>query len=152
VLRIIREILFFKPQHRGTDITGALQFFNRVTRRRAVAFLISDFFDRGYERDLTIAHQKHDMIAVKVEDRREYEWADVGLVELEDYETGNRRLIDTGSRAAKKQFEHTVSVIDNHRQRFFDSIKLDTVNVATDRPIADGLIKFFRQRERRVRH
>jgi uncharacterized protein (DUF58 family) len=152
VLRIIREILFFKPQHRGTDITGALQFFNRVTRRRAVAFLISDFFDRGYERDLTIAHQKHDVIAVKVEDRREYEWADVGLVELEDYETGRRRLIDTGSRTAKEQFEHTVSVIDNHRQRFFDSIKLDTVNVVTDRPIADGLIKFFRQRERRVRH
>ena len=152
VLRLIREILYFTPQHRGTDIAGSLRFFNRVTSRRAVAFLISDFFDKDYERDLLVAHQKHDVIAVKVEDRREREWVDVGLIELEDFETGARRVVDSSHEAARVAFERAVARNDSRRQRFFDSIRLDTVTVATDRPIADGLIQFFRQRERRVRH
>jgi uncharacterized protein (DUF58 family) len=152
VLRLIREILYFTPRHKGTDIAGALKFFNRVTNRKAVAFLISDFFGKEYERDLLIAHQKHDVIAVKVEDRREREWVDVGLIELEDFETGARRVVDTSSAAARTAFERMVARNDSHRQRFFDSIRLVSVTVATDRPIADGLIKFFRQRERRVRH
>ncbi|GAB4318673.1 MAG: DUF58 domain-containing protein [Candidatus Zixiibacteriota bacterium] len=151
VLRLIREILYFTPQNRGTDIRGALQFFSRVTPRKAVAFLISDFFDSGYEKDLSIAHQKHDVIAVKIEDRREREWVDVGLIEMEDYETGRRRIIDTSSRQARRQFEQTVSRMDLHRKRFFDSIRLDAVTVATDKPIADSLVSFFRERERRSR-
>jgi uncharacterized protein (DUF58 family) len=152
VLRLIREILYFTPERRGTNIRGALQFLNRVGRRKAVAFLISDFYDRGYEKDLSIAHQKHDIIAVRVEDRREREWVDVGLIELEDFETGSRRLIDSSDKAARIRFEQTVARIDRERQRFFDSIRLDSVTVTTDRPIAEALIKFFRQRERRVRH
>ncbi len=152
VLRLIREILYFTPQNKGTDIAGALKFFNRVTNRKAIAFLISDFFGQDYERDLLIAHQKHDMIAVKVEDRREHEWVDVGLIELEDFETGERRVVDSSSGAARTAFDRMVARGESHRQRFFDSIRLDSVTVATDRPIADGLIKFFRQRERRVRH
>ena len=151
VLRLIREILFFRPQQRGTDIKGALQFFSRVTPRKAVAFLISDFFDQGFEKDLSIAHQKHDVIAVKVEDRREREWVDVGLLELQDFETGARRVVDTGSRVAQRQFEQTVTRMDMLRQKFFDSIRLDSVTVATDRSIADSLVTFFRDRERRAR-
>lgn len=151
-LRLIREILYFTPQGRGTNIRGAVQFLNRVSRRKAIAFLISDFHDRGYEKDLSIAHQKHDIIAVRVEDRREREWADVGLIELEDYETGERRLIDSSDPNARKRFEQTVARQSRERQRFFDSIRLDEVTVTTDRPIAEALIKFFRQRERRVRH
>jgi len=152
VLRLIREILYFTPKNKGTDIAGALKFFNRVTNRKAIAFLISDFFGQDYERDLLIAHQKHDMIAVKVEDRREREWVDVGLIELEDFETGERRVVDTSSGAVRTAFERMVARNETQRQRFFDSIRLDSVTVATDKPIADGLIKFFRQRERRVRH
>jgi len=151
VLRIIREILYFTPQGRGTSINTALQFFGRVTHRKSVAFLISDFFDTGYEQQLSIAHQRHDVIAVQVEDPREHIWADVGLIELEDFETGKRTVVDTSDNAARKAFERTIAVTDVRRRRFFDSIKLDTVAVSTDRPIADGLIRFFRRRERRRR-
>lgn len=150
VLRLIREILYFTPQRNGTNITGALEFFNRVTRRRAVAFLISDFFGSGYEHALSIAHRRHDVIAVKVEDPRERQWADIGLIEFEDLETGRRMVIDSAG-IAGKQFERAVALANLRRKRFFQSIGLDEVFVSTDGPIADNLVKFFRQRERHRR-
>ena len=151
VLRIIREILYFEPKGRGTNIRNGLEFFGRVTRRKSVAFLISDFFDKGYEHALSVAHRRHDVIAVQVADPREREWVDVGLIELEDFETGERRVVDTSDPAAKRAFEMTVKMTEARRKRFFDSISLDTVRVGTEHPIADGLIRFFRQRERRRR-
>ena len=150
VLRMIREILYFSPRGRGTDIVGALEYFNRVTRRRSVAFLISDFFGAGYEKALSIAHQRHDVIAVKVEDPRERKWVDVGLIEFEDLETGRRMVVDSTG-IAGIQFERAVALGNLRRKRFFDSIGLDQVTVSTDGPIADNLVKFFRQRERRAR-
>jgi len=150
VLRLIREILYFSPCGRGTDIVGALEYFNRVTRRRSVAFLISDFFGAGYEKALSIAHQRHDVIAVKVEDPRERKWVDVGLIEFEDLETGRRMVVDSTG-IAGIQFERAVALGNLRRKRFFDSIGLDQVTVSTDGAIADNLVKFFRQRERRAR-
>lgn len=149
VLRLIREILYFTPRHRGTNIAAALEFFGRVTHRKSVAFLISDFFDSGYEHQLAVAHRRHDVIAVTVEDPRERSCADVGMIELEDYETGERAVIDTSDPRTRSAFERTVALTDLRRRRFLESIKLDTVSVSTDRPIADGLIRFFRRRERR---
>jgi len=148
VLRIIREILYFEPKGRGTNIRAALDFFSRVTRRKSVAFLISDFFDKGYEHQLAVAHRRHDLIAVQVEDPREHEWVDVGLLELEDFETGERRVVDTSDPAAKRSFERSVVITEQRRKRFFDSISLDSVKLSTGRPVADGLIRFFRKRER----
>ena len=150
VLRLIREILYFSPRGRGTDIAGAVEFFNRVTRRRSVAFLISDFFGTGYEHALSIAHQRHDVIAVKVEDPRERKWVDVGLIEFEDLETGRRMVVDSTG-IAGIQFDRAVALGNIRRKRFFDSIGLDQVNVSTEGAIADNLVKFFRQRERRAR-
>ncbi|MBI3872082.1 MAG: VWA domain-containing protein, partial [candidate division Zixibacteria bacterium] len=151
VLRLIREILYFEPKGRGTNITLALEFLGKVARRKSVAFLISDFFDKGYERNLAVAHRRHDVIAVQVTDPRERLWVDVGLIEMEDYETGRRMVIDTSNPRARSSFERTVTLTEQRRKRFFDSISLDTVTVSTERPIADGLIRFFRQRERRRR-
>ena len=150
VLRLIREILYFSPRGRGTDIAGAVEFFNRVTRRRSVAFLISDFFGTGYEHALSIAHQRHDVIAVKVEDPRERKWVDVGLIEFEDLETGRRMVVDSTG-IAGIQFDRAVALGNIRRKRFFDSIGLDQVSVSTEGAIADNLVKFFRQRERRAR-
>jgi uncharacterized protein (DUF58 family) len=149
VLRLVREILYFTPQRRGTDIARAVEFLGHVTQRRSVAFVISDFFDRNWEHALAVAHRRHDVIAVQVEDPRERTWADVGLIELEDFETGERRLVDTSDPAARRAFERSVTLATTRRRRFFDSIRLDTVTVGTDRPIADGLFRFFRERERR---
>jgi len=151
VLRLIREILYFEPQGRGTNLTAALEFFGRVTHRKSVAFLISDFFDAHYEHRLMVAHQRHDVIAVVVEDPRERTWADVGLIELEDFETGRRTVVDTADRAARMAFENQVNMRAARRRKLFDSIRLDNVSLSTDRPIADGLIAFFRRRERRRR-
>ncbi len=149
VLRIIREILYFEPKGRGTNIRAALDFFSRVTRRKSVAFLISDFLDKGYEHQLAVAHRRHDLIAIQVEDPREREWVDVGLIELEDFETGERRVVDTSDPTARIAFQRSVMITEQRRKRFFDSISLDTVKLSTEKPIADGLIRFFRQRERR---
>jgi uncharacterized protein (DUF58 family) len=149
VLRLIREILYFTPQHTGTNIARALEFFGRVTRRKSVAFLISDFFDRGWERPVAIAHRRHDLVAVQVEDPRERTWVDVGLIEFEDFETGRRLVVDTSDPAARRSFERAVITGEARRKRFFDSIKLDAVTVTTDGSSADALVRFFRQRERR---
>jgi uncharacterized protein (DUF58 family) len=151
VLRLIREILFFTPRGRGTNIAGALEYFGRVTRRKSVVFLISDFFDSGYEKQLAVAHQRHDLTAVQIEDPRERNWVDVGMIALEDFETGERTVVDTSDPYAKAAFERAIGIADLKRRRFLDSIKLDTVTLSTDQPIADGLIRFFRQRERRRR-
>ena len=101
------------------------------------------------EHQLAVAHRRHDLIAIQIEDPREREWVDVGLIELEDFETGERRVVDTSDSAAKIAFQRSVMVTEQRRKRFFDSISLDSVKLSTGKPIADGLIRFFRQRERR---
>ncbi|MCH7995867.1 MAG: DUF58 domain-containing protein, partial [Planctomycetes bacterium] len=98
VLRIIRELLYHQPQGRGTDISEALSFLNRVTRRKAVCFLVSDFLASEYEPALRIARRRHDLIPIVVTDPREMTLPNVGLIELEDPETGETALIDTTSR------------------------------------------------------
>ncbi len=105
VLRIIRELLFHKPKGRGTDISEALSFLNRVTVRKSVCFLVSDFLSTGFEPALRIARRRHDLIPLIMTDPRELCLPNVGFVELEDSETGERRLIDTSSRRLRSRFE-----------------------------------------------
>src|SRR5262249_17159239 len=98
VLRPIRDVLFFQPDRTGTSLGEGLDFLNRVQRRRAVVFLFSDFFDRGFEKAFKRTGRRHDLVAVRLTDPREEEMPAVGLVELEDAETGAQLLLDTNSR------------------------------------------------------
>ncbi|MHC5003392.1 MAG: DUF58 domain-containing protein [Planctomycetota bacterium] len=149
VLRVIRELLALEPSGRGTDIAGAVDHLNRILRRKAVVFVISDFRDEGYEQSLRIARRRHDVILVSVADRREAVLPGVGLIELVDAETGERLVVDTGSAGWRERFEAEAreSVDAQQRQRRRD--RLDCIDVRTGESFVEPLARFFRARELR---
>ena len=104
VLRLIRDVLFFQPQRRGTCIREGLDYVNRVLHRRAILFLMSDFLDRGYERAFKLSGRRHDLVAVPLSDPREQELPAVGLLQLEDAETGRHFLLDTSGREVRDAY------------------------------------------------
>jgi uncharacterized protein (DUF58 family) len=151
VLRLIRDILFFQPRQRGTCIREALDYLNRVLHRRTIVFLISDFLDGGYENSFKRTGRRHDLIAVRITDPREEELAPVGLLELEDAETGGRLLLDTRSRQVRVAYAETARRRREALHRLARSARIDVVEAATDGSHMDALIRFFRLRERRLR-
>jgi len=151
VLRVISEVLSFPPRGRGTKLAPALEFLNNVTHRRAVAFLISDFLDEGFERPLRVTARRHDLISVVIGDRREREWPAVGLVDWTDAESGVRRLVDTSSREVRGAL---VQAWSRQRRRLLDTLKgsrSDAVEIFAGEPYERELIAFFKLRERRLR-
>jgi uncharacterized protein (DUF58 family) len=146
VLRVIRELLYFRPAGRGTDLAQALQFVGRVLKRRSVVFLVSDFLDPGFEKPLSVIARRHDVIPVVVADGREEQIPDVDLVELEDAETGEVRTIDTGSAAARERFARRARSVRAWRERIFARQSLDVIELRTDEPYVVPLMTFFRRR------
>ncbi|MGB8656354.1 MAG: DUF58 domain-containing protein [Candidatus Zixiibacteriota bacterium] len=151
VLRLIREVLYFKPQHQRTDINCALEYLGRVIKRRSVVFLVSDFLSGGYDKMLAIANKKHDLVAIKVTDPRETELPDVNFIELEDTETGEQILIDTRSPEVRKSFEERAWREQTRMDKGFRSIDLDHIYISTDRPYVEPLMTFFKVRAKRFR-
>lgn len=149
VLRLIREILYFKPEGTRTDIGGALEYFTKVIKRKSVVFLVSDFLSENFFRPLRIANNKHDIIAVKITDPREIRFENVGLIELEDAETGDVIMVDTGSRSFRRQFAAKADEDTSDLKRGFQSINLDFIDIRTDQSYIVPLINFFKARERR---
>jgi len=150
VLRVIRDILSLSPAGRGTDIAGALEHLRHVTKRRCVVFVISDFLTPGWKRALRIASRRHDVIAVALEDPRESEMPDVGLVELEDAETGERYVVDTSDARVRASLVREATRARAERDRTLRSADVDTIAVSTDRPYTQAILRFFRMRERRA--
>lgn len=153
VLRVVSEILSFEPQHRGTRIAAGLDFLGHVARRRAVAFLVSDFLAplESYERPLRIASRRHDIIPITVTDPLEEALPRVGLVEMEDPETGELVVFDT-SGAEARTFERDAKRAAEARQGLFRRLSMDGIAVRTDRPYLKALSAFFEARARRLRH
>jgi uncharacterized protein (DUF58 family) len=149
VLRLIREILYFKPTGTGTDIGMALEYFNRVIKKKSVVFLISDFLSEGYIKPLQIANNKHDMVAMKISDPRELKFENVGMIELEDAETGEIMVIDTGSSEFRLDFAQKAEADNFALKRSFRLINIDFINIITDQSYIVPLINFFRMREKR---
>ncbi len=149
VLRIIRELLYHEPRGRGTDIAQALNFLNRVTVRKSVCFLVSDFLAADYEPALRIARRRHDLIPIVVTDPRELELPKVGLIELEDPETGERMVVDTASRSVRRRYAANARQRSAERETMFRRMDTATIDIQTDQPYVDQLVRFFRQRERR---
>ena len=143
VLRVVREILYFRPESRSTDINVALEYVDRAIRRRSVVFLISDFRDTGYEKRLRITSKRHDLIAVSVRDPREEELPKVGLIELEDAETGETLIFDTNSQAARDLYRRlSHDQLEASRQRLRAN-QIDTIEIRTDASYVQPLIRFF---------
>jgi len=147
VLRVIREILFFEPKRTGTNISAALEFLSCISKRRTVSFLVSDFLASDYKRALQIANKRHDIIAITINDPRERELPSVGIIELEDAETGKVVLVDTHDTELRKGFKASAYRDSAERERLFRQVDVDTVPVSTDRPYLKPLMKFFRARE-----
>lgn len=151
VLRVIRELLYFRPRKAKTDIAGALDFAGKVRKKKGVLFLVSDFLGEGFQKPLRILGKRHDVIAVSVTDPREIVMPDVGLLELEDAETGEVVLMDTGSRKVRAQFERDGRARLTGLKAELASCGVDQVEVMTDRDYIKSLMRFFRTRERRAR-
>lgn len=148
-LRIIREILFFEPEGVGTDVAGAIEYFSRVIKRKSVAFLISDYLSDGFLRPMQIANKKHDFIAIKITDPREISFDPIGLIELEDAETGETIIVDTSSREFRAEFSARASEDTTNLRKDFRRINLDFIDIRTDQSYVVPLINFFKMREKR---
>ncbi len=149
VLRLIRELLDFTPGQAMTDISAGIEYLGRVTTKRSVVFLVSDFMGEGYEQQLRVLSRRHDLIAVSITDPREVKMPDVGLLELEDAETGEQIIIDTGSRKIRKQYQGLGSERQGTLKKMFQLMDVDHIEVFTDRDYVFDLVRFFRTRERR---
>jgi uncharacterized protein (DUF58 family) len=151
VLRVIGEILAFKPKSRGTDLAKGLDFLGKVAKRRSVVFFVSDFFSVGWERAMRIASQRHEIVPVVVGDPMETTLPNVGLLVLEDLETGAVIEVDT-SRGMRRDFEAQALRAAEEREQALRRLNLDVVTVTTDQPYVDALIAFFRARVKRMAH
>ncbi|MBV8759798.1 MAG: DUF58 domain-containing protein [Deltaproteobacteria bacterium] len=152
VMRVIGEILAFEPQSRRTDLAKGLDFLAKVARRRSVVFLVSDFLGAGdWERAMRITAQRHEIVPVVVRDPLEAQLPDVGLVVLEDLETGQVVEVDTSSHA-RREFAKRARKAADERDQMLRRINLDIVEVDTNRPYVDALIAFFKARAKRMAH
>jgi len=149
-LRLIREILSFKPERKATDLALALEFLSRVQRRKAVVVLISDFLARGYEDQLKVARQRYDLIALSLNDPREKELPSLGLIELEDVETGKTLLLDSADPAVREYFSGSFADKRKVQSETFRSAEVDAISIYTGEEYESALIKFFKRRQRRV--
>jgi uncharacterized protein (DUF58 family) len=145
-LRVIRELLYHRPERSGTDIGNALQYLNKVTRRKSIVFLVSDFFDSGFERDMLLTSRRHDLIPVVVRDPAENVIPPTGLLELEDAETGERIIIDAGSSRVLETYTAETSSENERLEDYFKSIGVDAVHVNTSESYLPELMRYFRRR------
>ncbi len=150
VLRVIREVLYFRPRGRATDLGMALQFMYRTITKRAVVFVVSDFLAQEYEQPLRVAARKHDVIAVTVTDPREEDLPPIGLLDLEDAETGARVLVDASDRRTRERFKAWAERRRVARETLFRANAIDNLELFTDRPYDVPLLRFFHKRARRM--
>ncbi len=149
VLRVIREVLYFEPKRKGTDIPKALHYLNNVIRRKAVVFLVSDFMADNYETALRVANRRHDVVAITVTDPREHILPDVGLVAVRDAETGRETLVNTSDARVRAAYEKETRAMLQKRDEILRRNRVDTMHTSTDTPYVEEIYRFFKMRERR---
>jgi uncharacterized protein (DUF58 family) len=150
-LRVIRDLLVFEPEGNGTDIPAALDYLGRLLRHHSIVFVISDFLAPDVERPLKLLAQRHDVVAISVEDPSEWSLPDAGLVRFVDPETGEMVAVDTSDEEVRSHFSETVTSEREARKRLLRRLAIDEVNVRTDAGFIEPLLKFFRGRETRAR-
>jgi len=165
MLRLIRELLYFKMPKRKTDISQALDYLAKVVRKRATVFLVSDFIEMDlailpkgtpngangtdFKKPLGLLNKRHDVIAVSVRDRAEIALPGVGLIELTDAETGETILIDTSSRQFRNKYSAACAQRFGELQNMLRTINVDCISISTDKPYIQDLVRFFHMRHRR---
>jgi uncharacterized protein (DUF58 family) len=150
VLKAISTLVRFQPESTTTDLRESLRYISKVIKKRSIVFVISDFFDTDFVQPLKLLKNKHDVIALRIIDQRELEIPDIGLIELEDGETGEQLLVDTSDEEFRKNY---IEQIQKHEQKLLHQlrkIKIDMVRILTDEPFEIPLKKFFKLRMQRV--
>jgi len=150
-MRLIREILYFKPRSKGTHLSKALEYLLRVNRKRCVVFLISDFLDQHFEKSLRIAARKHDIVALQIQDPIESALPKTSLLQLEDAETGRTAIVNSSNNHFQKYYVQQKEAAQNALKRLFQSMAIDHVVISTNEPFYEPLNKLFKLREKRRR-
>lgn len=150
VLRVVREILYYRPQQRKTHLASAFKYLNNFLTRTAVIFVISDFLDQGYEKPLKILSRRHDVVAIHLRDRREETLPNLGLMELEDAESGRKLLVDTSSSKVRKAFRARAEKRTEALNRLFMQLGIDKIEVAAEGSYVEPLMRFFKLREKKL--
>lgn len=149
VLRILREVINFSPERRGTNIAEGLRFLTGAIKKRSIVFLISDFLDETYEDALRIAGRKHDLVGIKLYDPREEDLPAVGLMRTIDAESGETRWVDTDSKRVRDAYARWWRTTEDARRKIFRKSGLDEIKIRTDQSYVKPLMMFFRMREKR---
>lgn len=149
MLRLIRELLYFKMSKRKTDIPQALDYVAKILHKKATVFLVSDFIESNFKKSLSLLNKRHDVIAVSVRDRAEISLPGAGLIEFTDAETGRVILVDTSSRKFRNQYGDTSAKRFDQLRNMLQTIKVDCINISTDKPYIQDLVRFFHMRHRR---
>ena len=149
VLRIIRELLYCQPVGEGTSISAAIEHLNRTSKRRSVAFLISDFQDDGFEAQLKVARKRHDLIPIIVSDPRESDIPNVGLIRLRDSESGETVLLDSASKKNRAIYRQMYAESNDQRDAMFRRLKIQPIRLSTDSDLVEPLRRYFHMREDR---
>jgi uncharacterized protein (DUF58 family) len=149
-LRLIRDLLVFDPEGSGTDIAGTTDYLIKMLPHKSIIFLVSDFLSENVERPLKLLAQRHDVVAVTVEDPSEQELPDLGVVRLVDPESGDTISVDTSDPKVRRQFEQATADERDQRLHLLRRLAIDEVPISTDAGIIEPLLRFFRSRETRV--
>lgn len=149
ILRIIRELVDFKSENTGTNVSEALRYLTNVIKKKATAFLISDFMDENMEKAVQIARHKHDLIAIRITDQREMELPNVGLVYMTDAETGEQTWVNTGSSSVRRRYNEWAQTKSRDLDTLFKRVGVDMVKVSTGEDYVKPLINLFKKREAR---
>ncbi len=147
VLRVVREVLFHKPIHRGTSVPVAVEHVMKVLKRKSVVFLLSDFLpSTGLRRPLSALNNRHDLIALRISDPREFDLPAMGLVKFQDPETGHVIYVDTFDAGFRRRFSQITHKSDKEVKHLFKQLRIDSVDIQTGRPYIESMIQLFRRR------
>lgn len=146
ILRIIREIISFKPSSKKTDLSVALEYFNSVIGKRSICFILSDFISTSFKKPLKIASRKHDVVALKLIDKREEIIPNIGLVPIEDAESGKKIIIDTSSKFFISKLLEEKNNRNNKLKSLMNESSVDLINLYTGEDYVKPLINFFKKR------
>ena len=146
ILRIIREVLAFQPTGKGTNIAGALEYFNSVIKKRSICFILSDFMSKEFDRPLKIASKKHDLVALRIHDTREDTLPNVGLVPMQDTETEKIIFVDTSSKKVRDNFAKNRLQATEKLRKLFPASGVDLIDITTGTDYVKPLINFFKTR------
>lgn len=149
ILRIIRELIDFKAENNGTNISEALRYLTNAIKKKSTAFIISDFMDDGFEKAIQIANYKHDLIAIRITDEREKEMPDVGMVRMLDAETGKQMWVDTSSSKIRKLYANRAATKSASLDKLFARFGVDMAKIYTGKDYVVPLMNLFKKREAR---